>query len=392
MWIVVVLAAALPTIFLRGFRRWVSSMSGAVWILAVVAVLAILGAGIGQNLPAEAYADRYGETVGALVVSSGLNNVFTSWYFLTFIAWLTVSLLGCSFTRLRRAAEVPGRNRVSRIGVLVVHLALLVILAGGLITGVFGYRYVADVYLGAGQEMLITEGGFTLRVDAAVTEFADSGMVSEYYSDVAVLENGVEVATHRVEVNSPLVYGGIGVYQHQMLPSATSVEELVFGIVVCGEGGDGPLRHIVVPFGEDFDVSGTDLTLKALEFYSDFTYDIEQRIAVLASVGHRNPAVLVRISESGNLIDEQWVFADTQIHRRDEGMPCRLFLLDYKPDYKLGLTRFEISHQPGTPLLFAGFIVMSLGLAATFWTRREGGSGSHKDDEHGEGREPERAE
>ena len=373
MWIIVVLAAALPTILLRPFRRWVSSMSGAIWILAVVAVLAVLGAGIGQNLPQDAYVERYGATLGELVVITGLSNVFASWYFLTLIAWLAVSLLGCSLTRLRRAAEVRGRNRMSRVGVLVVHLSLVIVLAGGLITGVFGFRYAAGLYLGAGDEMTVTEGGFALRVDAAVTEFTDEGMVREYYSDVAVLEDGVEVATHRIEVNSPLVHRGIGVFQHQMLPSATSVKEIVFGIVVRGEDGDGPLRHINVPFGKDYDVPGTDLTLKALEFYSDFTYDIERGIAVLASVGHRNPAVLVRISQSGNVVDEQWVFADTQVHRRDEGMPCRLFLLDYLPDYEQGLTRFEISHQPGTPLLFAGFVTMSLGLAATFWTRREDG-------------------
>ncbi|MCK4915792.1 MAG: hypothetical protein KAS89_06450, partial [Candidatus Eisenbacteria sp.] len=58
-----------------------------------------------------------------------------------------------------------------------------------------------------------------------------------------------------------------------------------------------------------------------------------------------------------------------QTHRSDAGLPCRIFLFSYLPDYERGLTRFELSRQPGTPLLFIGFAAMSLGLCLTFWTR-----------------------
>jgi cytochrome c biogenesis protein ResB len=237
------------------------------------------------------------------------------------------------------------------------------------VTGVYGFRYPAGMYLGAGDEMVVEEGGFTVRVDKASTEFNEEGRVSEYYSDVVVLEDGEEMLSHRIEVNHPLVYRGIGVYQHEMLPSATSVEELVFGIIIRTEDRELPLSTVVVPFNEDYDIPGTDITLKVVAFLSDFTYDIEQHSARLLSVSHRNPAVLVRVSEAGQVLDERWVFADVQTHRSDAGLPCRLFLYDYVPDFEHGLTRFEISRQPGTPVLFAGFAAMSLGLCLTFWTR-----------------------
>ena len=364
-----VAAVVIPAVFLKKFRRWLSSMTGAVWILVVLAVMSLLGVSIGQGLPPDAYTDRYGQVLGSFVYRSGLSEIFTSWYFLLFAAVLAVSLIACSFGRLKKLAAVRGRGRASRVGSLLLHVSMVVILAGGVVTGVFGFRYAAPVYLSAGDEMVVEEGGFTIRVNAASTEFSDEGTVSEYFSDVVVIEDGEEVLSRRIEVNRPLIHNGVGLYQNEMLPSATSVREVLFGIVIVSEDGESPLSTITVPFNEEFEVPGTDISLKVLEFLADFTYDIESGTASLVSISHRNPAVLVRISEAGSVIDDRWIFADVQTHRSDAGLPCRIFLFNYLPDYERGLTRFELSHQPGTPLLFVGFAAMSLGLCLTFWTR-----------------------
>lgn len=379
LWLLV--AAVIPAVFLKGYRRWLSSMSGAVWILVVLAILSLLGVMIGQGLPADSYTERYGQVFGTFVYRSGLSEIFTSWYFLLFAAVLAVSLLACSFGRLGRLALARGRGRLSRVGSLLLHVSMVIILAGGVVTAVFGFRYPAPVYLSAGDEMEVEEGGFSIRVDEARTEFTPEGMVAEYFSDVVVIENGEEVFSHRIEVNSPLIWNGIGLYQHEMHPAADSVKEVVFGIIVRSDEGELPLTTIAVPFNEDYVVPGSDVTLKVLEFLSDFTYDIESRTASLLSIGHRNPAVRVRISEAGGSIDERWIFADVQTHRSDEGLPCRLFLYNYLPDYDRGITRFELSRQPGTPLLFIGFAAMSLGLMLTFWTksgRRESGEAKER--------------
>ena len=368
LWLLVA-AVVVPAVFLKRFRRWLSSMTGAVWILVGLTVMSLLGVMIGQNLPPDAYADRYGQVLGSFIYRSGLSEIFTSWYFLLFAAVLAASLVACSFGRLRKLAAARGGGRASRIGSLLLHVSMVVILAGGVVTAVFGFRYPAPMYLSAGDEMEVAEGGFTVRVDAASTVFTDEGVIADYFSDVVVIEDGEEVLSHHIEVNSPLVHNGVGLYQHEMLPSATSVLEVIFGIIVLTEDGELPLTTIAVPFNEEFELPGTDITLKVLEFLADFTYDIDSRTASLASLSHRNPAVLVRISEAGGVLADRWIFADVQTHRNDAGLPCRLFLFDYLPDYENGLTRFELSRQPGTPLLFIGFAAMSLGLCLTFWTR-----------------------
>jgi cytochrome c biogenesis protein len=367
-WLVLA-AAVLPLVLFRGYRRWVSSMSGAVWILVIVAVLSLMGVLIGQNLPPEAYLDRYGEAFGTMIMRAGLSSVFSSWYFLLFVSVLAVSLVACSVGRLRRQVTAgTGRRRVRSLGSLLLHASLVAILAGGVTTAVFGYRYPGNVYLGVGDSMEVPEAGFSVRVEKASTEFSPEGMVSEYFSDVTVIEEGREVGTHHIEVNHPLVHRGVGLYQYEMLPSATTLDQVVLGITMRTPGGEGPLRQLVLPFNEEFTIPGTDVSLKVLEFLSDFTYDIERRTAELVSVRHRNPAVLVQVSEADTVVAERWVFADVQTHRDDSGLPCRIFLLDYVPDFENGLTRFEISRQPGTPLIYLGFAAMSLGLVLTFWT------------------------
>ena len=355
------------------FRRWLSSMRAAIVLLLIVAALAVLGVAIGQGLPVEAYAERHGETIGAWIVAGGLANVFHTWYFGLTALVLGASMLSCSIVRLARLARASGRQRVRRIGSLVTHLAIVVVLAGGFVTAALGFRYAGASFLGAGDVVEVPEGGFSLRVDEARTEFSAAGVVSEYVSVVAIIEDGSEVGRRRIEVNSPLTHRGIGVYQFEMLPSATRVEEVLLGVVI-DEGGTRRPVEVVAPFGKDVPIPGTGLGLFVLEFLGDFTYDIETRTAGLRSVGHDNPAVLVQVREGGRVLGERWLFPGIEGHEDDDGLPCRLFFLDYRPDFRHGLTRFEFSKQPGTPLVFVGFVALSIGLGLTFWTglKREG--------------------
>jgi hypothetical protein len=362
-------------------RRWLSSMRTGVLLLVLLTLISLLGVVIGQNLPVGAYVERFGEIGGGLVVRSGLASVFRTWYFLLAVWLLALSLLTCSFRRIARLLRAPG-GRLRRVGSLVTHLALVVILAGGFVMARYGSRRSGARFLGAGDTTEVAEGGFSLRVEEARTEFSEEGAVSEYVSIVTVIEDGVETGTHRIEVNAPLTVNGVGVYQYEMMPAAESVESIVLGAVVVGEEA-GPFEF-EVPFGESAPVPGTGLTVKPLSFYSHFTYDIENGTAGLASVWHDNPAVLVQVSAAGGVVSEEWLFIGLRGHAGDGDTPYRLFFLGYEPDYANGLTRFEYSRQPGTPVVFAGFAALSLGLCLTFWA----GAGRRRIGERGAGERP----
>jgi len=368
--------------------RWLTSMRTAVGLLIAMTALAVLGVLIGQQLPPEVYVERFGHAIGTLVFRAGLGNVFRTWYFVALAGLLTLSTVVCSLKRI--ATLFTSSNRRLRVfGSLITHLSIALIAAGGVWTAVGGFRQAAPRYMEAGDVIEAPAGGFSIRVDAARTEFSDGGVLSEYLSEVTVLENGNEVRQHRIEVNEPLVHNGIGVYQFEMLPSASSVREVLLGVVIPADrpgatdarGAAAPAGeaateaatplHLEVPAAlhERVPVLDTGISVEVLEFLSDFTYDIETRTAGLASPRHDNPAVFVQVWENGRLAGEQWVFAGVAGHEA-EGLPCRLFFLDYIPDFDRGLTRFEFTHQPGTPLLFFGFAALSLGLCLVFWTRK----------------------
>jgi hypothetical protein len=353
----------------RRSRGWLTSMKTAIILLTIIAAFSMAGVLIGQNLPTEAYVERHGAGLGGFIVRSGLADVFGAWYFLVAVAALTLSIIVCSVSRVARIVRTAKRARLAKLGSLVTHLSIAVVMAGGLVTALSGFRYPAERFLSAGDEMLVAEGDFTVRVDAARTEFNEEGKLSEYVSEVTVIEDGREVFSRRIEVNEPLVHNGVGLYQYEMLPSATSVKEVVLGVMVLAEGGEGFPAEVAAPLGVDVEVPGTDLSVKVLEFLAHFTYDIERGTAELASVWHDNPAVLVQVAREGEILGEKWVFMSFPAHGGDD-LPCRLVLLDYWPDHDNALTRFEIASQPGTPLLFGGFAAMSLGLMLTFWTRR----------------------
>ncbi|MFH1502298.1 MAG: cytochrome c biogenesis protein ResB [Candidatus Eisenbacteria bacterium] len=360
-------AVAVVALGVPSLRRRLSSMRTGVALLAVLALLSVAGVVIGQNLPPTAYTDRFGTAGGALLLRSGLASVFGTWYFMLAVWVLALSILTCSFQRVARLVRAPGR-RLARVGSLLTHVSLVVILAGGVVMARYGHRRPDPRFLGAGDTTVVEEGGFSLRVEEARTEFTDDGTISEYVSIVTVIEDGVEHGTHRIEVNHPLVRNGVGVYQYEMMPSAESVDEIVLGVAVDTPGAAG-MHELTIPFGEAASVPGTNLTVKPLSFLSHFTYDIESGTAGLASIWHDNPAVLVQVSALESVVSESWLFVGLRGHEGDGDVPLHLFFLGYEPDFGNGLTRFEYSRQPGTPILFTGFAALSLGLCMTFWTR-----------------------
>lgn len=370
LWTALAIVAIALTVWSRRFRNWLVSTRTAIALLVIVAVLSMLGVVVGQNLPLEAYEGRYGPLLGRTIAALGVADIFHTWYYIFFLSALTYSVLTCSFVRLfprRRSARL---GRLSVVGSLVTHLSIAVILAGGLMTAVGGFRRPTPEFLAAGDEIDVPDGGFSLRVDSARMEIAETGAVRDYVSEVTVIVDGTEALSKSIEVNHPLVYGGIGVYQYEMLPSATSIANVVIGVVLAAPAAEAGHSAVVARMAEEVSIPGTDFTLKPLEFLSDFTYDIERGTAELASLEHSNPAVLVQVLSNGRAVDESWLVAGFAGHEGGENLPFRMFLLDYTPDFGSALTRFELSRQPGTPLLFAGFGALSIGLCLTFWTRR----------------------
>ena len=214
---------------------------------------------------------RFGGWTGPMD-TVGLFNIFNSLIFRAVIAALTISLIACSIHRVpgmvrtatkaridvgagvlrarapargdRRPARRPRRPwRSSRASLrsrryrtltsddgtlhlyadrwrwapfagLVGHLALVVILAGAIIGGTFGFRDSNFTIAEGATLPVATEPGLTILLqDFTDTYDTRTGAPSDYASQVVLYKDGHEVDRHTIRVNDPLRYGETTFYQ-----------------------------------------------------------------------------------------------------------------------------------------------------------------------------------
>ena len=242
-----------------------SSRRISIYLFLVLLFVSLLGALIPQNeLPAY-YEAHYRSWAVGLLKTFQLTDVYQAWYFFLILVYLVASLVTCTARRLPRAlaplarrAKLPaslddlslraelgpaadperlersarrlgfrwrregdvlyGRRRpYAPWGEILTHAGLVVIFVGAFFR-LFGHRETLFVFEGQGIVLAQEYGvGYELRADKVEeVRDADTGRVLEYRTAVRLLRGGEEVAAKEVEVNGPLRYAGLGVYQSNM--------------------------------------------------------------------------------------------------------------------------------------------------------------------------------
>lgn len=243
-------------------------------ILAALAVGSLAGAIIPQKQAPEAYAEWYGAVFGRLVTLLGLDQVFTSWWFLLLGGVLAVSLTACTrrlwrlslgrwriptaaraaasfqvthqaqitaqgdpaeaLATVRRAARRAGytthdlgehegarwlhltRFRWAAWGPAVTHYSLFLIGIGALLGSLPGISVDTVAVVVEGDTHKDPEGRmpFELRLNEfEVRPDPESGGIENYYSDLSVVESGREKLRRKIRVNHPLKHAGFYVSQ-----------------------------------------------------------------------------------------------------------------------------------------------------------------------------------
>ena len=118
------------------------------------------------------------------------------------------------------------KGRFSRLGVPISHLSILIILIGGLLGSLYGFRGHVEILEGETVDQIHLRGTdreiaiplrFSVRCDDFKVTFYDlpgkQKHVKAYTSLLTIVENGKDVLKRTVEVNHPLHYGGLAFYQ-----------------------------------------------------------------------------------------------------------------------------------------------------------------------------------
>lgn len=311
-----------------------SSRRVSIYLFLVLLAVSLLGALIPQNeLPAY-YDAHYRPWAVSLFRTFQLTDVYHAWYFILLLAYLVASLVTCTARRLPRAlapytkkpavppsldklslhaelgpAAAPervdkaarrvafgwrrvgdvlyGRRRPYALwGEILTHAGLVVIFVGAFFR-LFGHRDTLFVF--EGQSIVLpAEYGVAYELWADKVEEirdADTGRVLEYRTAARLLLGGEEVAAKEVEVNGPLRYGGLGIYQSNMDVAGASgfildAVKLAEGENIADAGGatfswalGGAGGTVTAAPGETVALGDTGFQMRFLERYDHFVTD-----------------------------------------------------------------------------------------------------------------------
>ncbi len=255
------------------------------------------------------------------------------------------------------------RHRIARLAPFIVHASLLMILAGGIVDAVWGYRGFISLTQGESSNQLELRDGrhkplaFSIRCDGAGQENYADGTPKRWWSDLAIMENGNEVERKQIAVNDPLTYHGIRFYQ-----ASYGATGEVTGIKLSAVRKDnsGQAKQIVV---NDKPVQlDSDTSVRVAEFIPDFVV-VDNKIQK-RSDNPTNPAIQLAIDSKKAGSSSVWLFPGYPEFSHGDSAAYKFTVDDVQTGYFTGL---EVSHEPGQWAVWGGVILMGFALALTFY-------------------------
>jgi cytochrome c biogenesis protein len=257
------------------------------------------------------------------------------------------------------------RNRISEMAVYIVHASLLLIFFGFIVDSLYGWRGFLMLSPGTASNQIQMKDGalrtipFSIRCDGTGEETYADGSPKRWWSKLAVVDGGREISRKEIVVNDPLVYQGLRFYQasygrtgklDQLILNATSVN-----------GATRTPQEISLSMNQTVALDA-DTSVQLVEFIPDFV--VQDGRVYARSKDIVNPAVhMIVTSKKANTSVNVWL---PEIPGVDENASSP-YTFDPK-DLKTGIyTGLQVSHEPGQFAVWAGVVLMALGLTFVFY-------------------------
>lgn len=393
---------------LRRFVGIIADLRLAIVMLLVIAVLSIAGTVIEQGETLAFYQQNYPESPALygfltwkVILSWGLNHVYSTWWYLSLLVLFGSSLTACTFTRQLPALKAARKWKhyqqprqfeklalsteldsgslkeliplleqnsyrvfqqdnaiyarkgiIGRIGPIIVHAGILIVLAGGIwgiFTGFFAQEMVPSGKIF--QVKNIIEAGplataqiptdWAVRVNRFWIDYTQDGAIDQFYSDLSVIsDRGAELKRKTIYVNEPLRYDGVTFYQTNWAIAAVRVQlnnSPIFEL---------PMAKLDTIGGGN--IWGTWLPIKP---------DLSQGVFLLAK--DLQGTVLV-YDRGGKLIDAVRIGQSLAVE------DINLKLIDL-----VGSTGLQIKADPGVPIVYTGFGLLMLGVVMSYFSHSQ---------------------
>ncbi|MFP4082547.1 MAG: cytochrome c biogenesis protein ResB [Candidatus Aminicenantes bacterium] len=400
-----------------------SSVKLAIFLLITITIASVLGTLIPQQRSPEEYVARYGQLAN-LLQRFQLNHLYQSWWFVALLFLFAINIITCTLTRLspklrrffrprlekktnriislkvkdrfqkpaslgktkqqiRKALRsfhyrIKEENKENKVflqarkkalgwfGSDVVHAGILVILAGGIISGLGAFRQ--NLTLSEGQTLPVPKAGFKIKLEKFETELYPNGSVKDWKSTLTVKEEEKTALTKTIEVNHPLSYKGYVFYQNSY---GWNWENPALEIWVKKRSDSSYLKKIETKMGEKVSLSPENIQISVLHFIPDFVINERNQIASRSSQPN-NPAAFIQGWEDNEVIFSGWIFARfpdfDQIHS-EKKTDLQIELKDFKADQ---FSVIQVAKDPGVTFIWVGSAFLVVGLALAFyWPSRE---------------------
>jgi cytochrome c biogenesis protein len=255
------------------------------------------------------------------------------------------------------------KHRAARLAPYVVHASLLVIFAGAIIDGTRGYQGFISLRPGMRTNTIepLTMPGtprhldFTIRCDAAGMERYPDGSPRQYWSRLAVEENGREVAHEQIFVNEPLTYKGVRFFQASY--GSTGTPQKLVMEASWQENGVAKRQMLTLAPRAPASLGDQGASVELAAFIPDFVLNGNQIAS--RSDEPRNPAIQLQVTRPGGAPTSAWILAKAPQMNPPNDTGINFRFVNVEMEYMTGL---QVAHEPGQGLIWLGCLTLTAGL------------------------------
>ena len=390
--------------------RFFCSLKLTITLLILLAVVSIFGTVIPQRLADSDYLKHYPKDLFFLLKFLGVFDLYHAWWFQLLLVLLIVNLIFCSLDRfpkswrfirspkkwldpdavnkypmreqfvisaktfpLKRAEELvssylkhaektekEGRvilfhesGKISRLGVYITHLSVIIIILGALVGSIFGFEAFVNLLEGTSTDTVFLRDGlntpkkldFRIKCDDFKISLYPNGMVKEYTSYLSIIKDGkVIIDKQKVEVNHPLMFEGIRFYQASYEKQRSPLMDV--GVMTRGTVGEKIYKLM----------GGTKVKLK-----DGTTFSVIQYHPDLQGFG---PAIQIMEQPPKGESKIFWTFLNYPRFDMKRGGTHIFVLKNVEEIYSTGL---QVTKDPGVWVVWFGCLMMVAGLIITFF-------------------------
>ncbi len=257
------------------------------------------------------------------------------------------------------------RNRMSEMAVYIVHASLLLIFLGGIVDALYGWHGFLTLTPGTESNQVALRSGamraipFSIRCDGTGEDTYADGTPKRWWSKLAVVDGGREVSNKEIVVNDPLVYHGLRFYQASYGRTG-KLDQLILNATPAHGATRAP-QEISLALNQTVALDA-DTSVQLAEFIPD--YVVEDGHVYARSNDVVNPAVhlIVTSKQAGTRVNV-WLPEIPGI-AENVSSPYIFEPKDLKTGFFTGL---QVSHEPGQWAVWAGVVLMAVGLTLVFY-------------------------